>query len=267
MITHAKVSLALATLILTIAAAHTGIASGATPEEDLIAAASSGPPPSSGPGSTNVHEEYQNSSNKRAFHSRNGADPGARRDGRRRPVRQRCGRLAAQPGAARARGTSRRTGRWSARRCRSAPWAQLAALPTLRFAMPALAKVRVASQGDVVSQGDVSLGSNTVRATTGSGRQRRHGRRDVRQLSVQSRRRSCPARRPPRPRRTKRPRMFRRASKCSTTARVRAATKGVAWCSWCTMSRPALRRSFTRRSTASSTSPTAFSSCRKRAPT
>ena len=44
---------------------------------------------------------------------------------------------------------------------------QLAALPTLRFAMPALAKVRVASQGDVVSQGDVSLGSNTVRATTG----------------------------------------------------------------------------------------------------
>ena len=44
---------------------------------------------------------------------------------------------------------------------------QLAALPTLRFAMPALAKVRVASQGDVVSQGDVSLGSNTVRTTTG----------------------------------------------------------------------------------------------------
>ena len=38
MITHAKVSLALATLILTIAAAHTGIASAATPEEDLIAA-------------------------------------------------------------------------------------------------------------------------------------------------------------------------------------------------------------------------------------
>ncbi len=44
---------------------------------------------------------------------------------------------------------------------------QLAALPTLRFAIPALAKVRVASQGDVVSQGDVSLGSNTVRSTTG----------------------------------------------------------------------------------------------------
>ena len=50
-----------------------GAAAAATPEEDLIAAGSSGVATKLGPWLANVHEEYQGSSNKRAFRSRNSA--------------------------------------------------------------------------------------------------------------------------------------------------------------------------------------------------
>ena len=43
----------------------------------------------------------------------------------------------------------------------------LAALPSLAFAEPVLAQVRAASQGAVVSQGDVAQGSDDARAATG----------------------------------------------------------------------------------------------------
>jgi hypothetical protein len=58
MFIHTKVSVALATFILTIAAAHTAIASAATPEENLIAAASSGPAGKLGPWLANVYDKY-----------------------------------------------------------------------------------------------------------------------------------------------------------------------------------------------------------------
>ena len=143
-----------------------GAASGATPEEDMIAAASSGPGAKLGPWLTNVHEEFQRSSNKRAFHSRN---PALRVEG---------GMIGVDLYANDAASLRRSLEQLGARNLKShgplvsaqvpvSALGQLAALPTLRFAMPALAKVQVASQGDVVSQGDVSLGSNTVRATTG----------------------------------------------------------------------------------------------------
>jgi hypothetical protein len=153
-----------ATLLAGLAAL--GAASGATPEEDMIAAASSGPAAKLGPWLANVHDEFQSSSNKRAFRSRNPA------------LRVQDGMIGVDLYANDAAGLQRSLAQLGARNIKShgplvsaqvpvRALGQLAALPTLRFAMPALAKVRVASQGDVVSQGDVSLGSNTVRATTG----------------------------------------------------------------------------------------------------
>src|SRR5687767_13306753 len=61
---------ALAATLLT-GIVHVGAAAAATPEENLIAAGSSGPAAKLGPWLANVHEEYQRSSNKRAFRSRN----------------------------------------------------------------------------------------------------------------------------------------------------------------------------------------------------
>ena len=145
---------------------HLGTAAAATPEEDLIAAGSSATAAKLGPWLANVHEEYQNSSNKRAFRSRNSA------------IRMQGGMVGVDLYANDAAGLQRSLAQLGARNVKThgplvsaqvpiSALGQLAALPTLRFAIPALAKVRVASQGDVVSQGDVSLGSNTVRSTTG----------------------------------------------------------------------------------------------------
>jgi hypothetical protein len=143
-----------------------GAAAGATPEEDLIAAASSGPAGKLGPWLANVHEEYQKSSSKRTFRSRNPA------------IRTQGGMIGVDLYANDAAGLQRSLVQLGARNVKAhgplvsaqvpvSALGQLAALPALRFAMPALAKVQVASQGDVVSQGDVSLGSNTVRTATG----------------------------------------------------------------------------------------------------
>jgi hypothetical protein len=143
-----------------------GTASAATAEEDMIAAASSGNGAKLGPWLTNLQQEYQNSSDKRAFRSRNPA------------LRVQNGMIGVDLYANDATGLRRSLEQLGARNIKThgplvsaqvpvGSLAQLGASPSLRFAMPALARVRVASQGDVVSQGDVSLGSNTVRTTTG----------------------------------------------------------------------------------------------------
>ncbi len=143
-----------------------GTAAAATPEEDMIAAASSGAAAKLGPWLANVQQEYQASSNKQTFRSRNPA------------LRVQGGLVGVDLYANDAASLQRSLGQLGARNIKARgplvsaqvpvrALGQLAALPTLRFAIPALAKVRVASQGDVVSQGDVSLGSNTVRAATG----------------------------------------------------------------------------------------------------
>ena len=163
---HARtLSVALAaTLLSTIF--NMGTALAATPEEDLIAAGGSGVAAKLGPWLANVHEEYQNSSNKRTFRSRNSA------------IRIQGGLIGLDLYANDTASLQRSLTALGARNVKAhgplvsaqvpvSSLAQLAALPALRFAIPSLAKVRVASQGDVVSQGDVSLGSNTVRTTTG----------------------------------------------------------------------------------------------------
>jgi hypothetical protein len=143
-----------------------GTAAAATPEENLIAAASSGTAAKLGPWLANLHEEYRNSSAKRTFRSRNSA------------IKVRGGMVGVDLYANDAAGLQRSLAQLGATNVKAhgplvsaqvpvSALGTLAALPALRFAIPALAKVRVASQGDVVSQGDVSLGSNEVRATTG----------------------------------------------------------------------------------------------------
>jgi hypothetical protein len=143
-----------------------GASQAATPEEDLIAAGSGAVAAKLGPWLANVHEEYQRSSNKRAFRSRNSM------------VRVQGGMIGVDLYANDSAGLQRSLAQLGARNIKArgplvsaqvpvSALGQLSASPTLRFAIPALRKVRVASQGDVVSQGDVSLGSNTVRATTG----------------------------------------------------------------------------------------------------
>jgi hypothetical protein len=164
---HARtaISVAFAATLLT-GIFNPGSALAATPEEDLIAAGSSGVTAKLGPWLANVHEEYQSSSNKRSFRSRNSA------------IRVRDGFIGVDLYANDAPGLQRSLAALGARNVKShgpllsaqvpvRALGQLAALPALRFAIPSLARVRVASQGDVVSQGDVSLGSNRVRARTG----------------------------------------------------------------------------------------------------
>jgi hypothetical protein len=143
-----------------------GTALAATPEEDLISAGGTGAAAKLGPWLANVHEEYQRSSNKRAFRSRNAL------------VRVQGGFVGVDLYANDSAVLQRSLAQLGARNVRSrgplvsaqvpvSALGQLAALPALRFAIPSLARVRVASQGDVVSQGDVSLGSNAVRTSTG----------------------------------------------------------------------------------------------------
>jgi len=140
------------------------IASAASPEEDFIATDSVSR--KLGPILGNVYQEYQRAPNKRAFKTRNpfikvaagtvGVDLYATDE-----VLLRRDLVALGATNIKSRGTL-----FSA----SVPIDQLgalAALGSLRYASPATAQVRVASQGDVVSQGDVSLGSDDVRATTG----------------------------------------------------------------------------------------------------
>jgi hypothetical protein len=164
---HARkvIGVALAATLLT-GIFNLGSALAATPEEDLIAAGSSGVAAKLGPWLANVYDEYQSSSNKGAFRSRNAA------------VRVQGGLIGVDLYANDAAGLQRSLATLGARNVKShgplvsarvpvGALGRLAALPALRFAIPSLAEVRVASQGDVVSQGDVSLRSNLVRANTG----------------------------------------------------------------------------------------------------
>lgn len=158
-------SVALAAALLT-GIVNGGAALAATPEQDLLAAASSGPAQKLGPWLANVYEEYQKSSNKRAFQTGNSM---LKLSGGKVGVDLYASDAASLQRSLAALGATNVTSRGSlvAAQVPVSALGQLAALPSLTFAMPALAKARVASQGSVVSQGDVSLGSNTVRATTG----------------------------------------------------------------------------------------------------
>src|SRR5690349_16814965 len=141
-------------------------AAGVSNEEQLVSSVKQGRYAKIGPLLGNLYEEYSRSSNKNTFRTHNPL------------VQVRAGRVGVDLYASDA-VTLRRAlqslgasnigghGALLSAQVPVSALGQLAALPSLSFAHPALAAVRVASQGSVVSQGDVSLRTNLVRQATG----------------------------------------------------------------------------------------------------
>jgi hypothetical protein len=126
-----------AVLVICILGANT--AGAATPEEDLIAAASSGASAKLGPWLANLDEEYQQSSDKRAFRTRNPM------------LRIQNGKTAMDLYASDAADLRRDLAQLGATNVRTkgplvtaqvpvSALSRLAALPSLQFAMPAIAR-------------------------------------------------------------------------------------------------------------------------------
>ena len=143
-----------------------GTASAASPEEDFIKAATNDPLQKLGPWLSNVYEEYQRAPNKGQFRTRN---PVVKVTGGRVGVDLYASEAATLRSDLVALGATNIHARGPLISA-SVPVSQLGALAarsSLQFGNAALAQVRVASQGRVVSQGDVSLRSDDVRAATG----------------------------------------------------------------------------------------------------
>jgi hypothetical protein len=166
MFSHIRASAALAVLVLSIAAAHAEVAAAATPEEQLLDAVKNGPYAKLGPWLANLYEEYRGSNAKKAFKTRN---PVLKvRDGYVgvEAYANDAVSLRASLTAFGATGITSQGPLVSAQIPVSA-LGQLAALDSLKFAAPVLAKTQIASQGGVVSQGDASMRSDDARAASG----------------------------------------------------------------------------------------------------
>jgi hypothetical protein len=154
------------TLPLLTGATSLAVAAPKTPEEALVESAKNGPLQKLGPWLANLYEEFQGSTNKSTFKTRN-------------PVLKVYGGkvgvdlyandpVSLQRSLATLRASDvKAIGPLVSAQVPVGALGDLAALSSLKFGDPVLAKVRVASQGNVVSQGDVSLGSDDVRAATG----------------------------------------------------------------------------------------------------
>jgi hypothetical protein len=144
----------------------TAAAAEVSAEAQLVSAVKQGPYAKIGPWLGNLSEEYRSASNKKAFRTSN-------------PVlRAKNAKVAVDLHAKDAVTLQRNLAALGATRIRArgalisaqvpvSALRDLAALDALNFATPVLAKSRVASQGSVVSQGDVSLGTDEVRTATG----------------------------------------------------------------------------------------------------
>ena len=162
--TRMRFATALAFSLLALVLSNTS-AVAATPEEDFLAT-KNGPLQKLGPWLANLYDEYRLAPNKQAFRSRNPA------------VRVTGDKVGVDLYARDATSLQRSLVSLGATNINAkgplisalvpiSALGDLAALASLEFASPAIAKVRIASQGSVVSQGDVSLGSDDVRAATG----------------------------------------------------------------------------------------------------
>ena len=161
---------------IAICAAALGLASMAAPliaaaadvsnEEQLVSSVKQGPYAKIGPLLGNLYQEYSRSSNKNGFKT---SDPTLRVRGGRVGVDLYASDAVTLRRALASLGATNIGGRGAlvSAQVPVSALGQLAALPSLSFAHPVLAAVRVASQGSVVSQGDVSLRTNVVRQTTG----------------------------------------------------------------------------------------------------
>ena len=137
-----------------------------SPEESLVASAKNGPLEKLGPWLGNLYEEFRGSANQDRFETRN---PVLKVRGGRVAVNLYAADPAVLPAALTDLGAVNITvqGPLVSAQVPVRALAALAALPSLQFGEAVLAAVRVASQGSVVSQGDVSLHSDAVRSTTG----------------------------------------------------------------------------------------------------
>lgn len=157
-------------LVLTIAlflgATQRVLAAPAIAEEKLVESAKNGPLQKLGPWLENLYDEFQQSANKKEFKTRNpvlkvsggkiGVDLYANDSA---SLQRSLGGLGAT--------NIKAKGQLVSAQVPVAALGDLAALGSLRFGNPVLAKVQVASQGSVVSQGDASMGSDSVRDATG----------------------------------------------------------------------------------------------------
>jgi hypothetical protein len=160
----AVVALALFSLV---GFARTAPAQSQSPEEALLAAAKNGPMQKLGPWLANLAEEFRQAPNKATFETRN---PVLKVRGGRVAVDLYASDAAALQAALATLGATnvRAQGPLVSALVPVSALAELAALPSLAYGEPVLATVRrAATQGAVVSQGDVSLGSDRARATEG----------------------------------------------------------------------------------------------------
>ena len=153
-------------LPLLIGGTHLAAAQTTTPEAELLATVKNSPLSKLQPVLANLADEYQKSANKSTFKSSN---PVLRVSGNKVgldlyandavSLKQNLAKLGATHIKSR--------GPLISAQVPVASLAKVAALTSLKFASPVLAMTSVASQGSVVSQGDRSLNTDTVRAATG----------------------------------------------------------------------------------------------------
>jgi subtilase family protein len=158
-----RVGLAL-TLVLAVGAVPASTVSAAPPEDDLVAAAKNGPLQKLGPWLANLYDEYQGSSNKKGFATRN---PVLKVAGGKVGVQLVASDAAALQSSLAGLGATnvKAVGAIVSAQVPVSALRDLAALSSLEFGEPTMARVRTASQGQVVSQGDVSLDAATARGT------------------------------------------------------------------------------------------------------
>jgi subtilisin family serine protease len=137
-----------------------------TPEEALVAPVKNGPLHKLGAWLANLSDEYQRASNKKAFKTRN---PALRVSGNKVGIDLYASDAISLRSSLAALGAThiKAKGPLISAQVPLGALPKLAALESLKFASPALAATDVASQGSVVSQGDRSLNSDTVRENTG----------------------------------------------------------------------------------------------------
>jgi hypothetical protein len=152
--------------LLSLIGAVPTIAAAQSPEETMLASVKNGPLAKLGPWLANLYDEFRQSRNQGTFESRN---PVVKVRGGRVAVNLYAADPAALPAALLALGATDVTaqGPLVSARVPVRALGDLAALPSLAFAEPVMAQVRAATQGTVVSQGDVAQGSDDARAATG----------------------------------------------------------------------------------------------------
>lgn len=154
-------------LFVTLGSVHVALAQSSSPEETLLASVKNGALQKLGPWLANLYDEFQQAPNKETFQTRN---PLLKVRGGRIAVDLYAGDPAVLQAALTALGAAnvRAVGPLVSAEIPVRALADVAALPSLQFGEPVLAAVRRApSQGRVVSQGDISLGADNVRATEG----------------------------------------------------------------------------------------------------